>query len=226
MDFLFLFLLNAAALAVIYIVLRKRIDKRYSSSAFLEEIDKEVSKIITEMNQTTERNIELIENKLESLSSLGKKTETLILRASKEYNELHDRHEQYRRLGLHTRIRPSAPDVTQKYGTEEQNPGGTPIESADVEPSDNVPVSEPAHPPGSSVQTMKQPYSSAQAAHTRGDSGNDEQSETKREPRDSRDSKRQRVAELYMNGASISEIVESTGLALGEVELMVALIRR
>lgn len=52
---------------VAYLVLNRNIRTRTSQQAALDEIKREVGAIITELNSTTERNIELIEDRIASL---------------------------------------------------------------------------------------------------------------------------------------------------------------
>jgi hypothetical protein len=63
-------LLIAAGFAILYLVLKKKIEARTDSSVVLGQIRDEVDRIILELNQTTERNISLIEDKLAALSDL------------------------------------------------------------------------------------------------------------------------------------------------------------
>lgn len=55
---------------VAYLVLNRNIKARTSQQAALDEIKREVGAIITELNSTTERNIELIEDRIASLERL------------------------------------------------------------------------------------------------------------------------------------------------------------
>ncbi|MBN1834538.1 MAG: hypothetical protein JW820_01745 [Spirochaetales bacterium] len=66
-TFLFAFLILAGFL-VLYLMLKRRIDARTDSRAVLGEIRDEIDRIIVELNQTTERNITLIEDRLAALS--------------------------------------------------------------------------------------------------------------------------------------------------------------
>ncbi|MFW5784004.1 MAG: hypothetical protein ACOCY8_05755, partial [Spirochaetota bacterium] len=55
---------------VAYLVLNRNIRTRTSQQTALDEIKREVGAIITELNSTTERNIELIEDRIASLERL------------------------------------------------------------------------------------------------------------------------------------------------------------
>ena len=65
---LFLFLIGLGFF-VLYLVLKKKIESRTDSSSILREIRDEVDRIIVELNQTTDRNITLIEDKLATLAA-------------------------------------------------------------------------------------------------------------------------------------------------------------
>ncbi|MFP4378667.1 MAG: DUF6115 domain-containing protein [Spirochaetales bacterium] len=64
------FALSIIAITVVAVALNGRIRARTSQQAALDEIKREVGSIITELNQTTERNIELVENRIETLREL------------------------------------------------------------------------------------------------------------------------------------------------------------
>jgi hypothetical protein len=56
--------------AIAYLVLNRSIRTRTSQQVALDEIKREVGAVITELNQTTERNIELIEARISELEKL------------------------------------------------------------------------------------------------------------------------------------------------------------
>ncbi|MCK4515686.1 MAG: hypothetical protein KAU31_10535 [Spirochaetaceae bacterium] len=62
--------ISLVAIAIAVIVIRRMVDRRASSTAVMDEIRREVGAILTEMNQTTERNIELIEDRVTRLQEL------------------------------------------------------------------------------------------------------------------------------------------------------------
>lgn len=62
--------ISLVAIATAVIVIRRMIDRRADSAAVMDEIRREVGAILTEMNQTTERNIELIEDRVARLQEL------------------------------------------------------------------------------------------------------------------------------------------------------------
>jgi hypothetical protein len=57
-------------IVIAYLVLNRNINARTSQQAALDDIKREVGAIITELNATTERNIELIEDRIANLERL------------------------------------------------------------------------------------------------------------------------------------------------------------
>ena len=71
---------NMAGLMIIFLILRRHIDRALSSTALLRQVESEIDAVITELNRTTERNISLLEEKIRSLGSLlGKADHRLTL---------------------------------------------------------------------------------------------------------------------------------------------------
>ena len=55
---------------IVYLVLKKKFETRLYTASILQELREEVNKIVVELNQTTERNIALIEDRIHHLSEL------------------------------------------------------------------------------------------------------------------------------------------------------------
>ena len=201
MEILVPLLVNLGAAALIYILLRRRIDVQYSQKAFLDKIQKEIGQIVTEMNQTTERNIQLLENKLEALKSLSERAQNLITRGNSELHSLQDR---YQQIGSFSR--PSLPAVRP-----------TVKEQARVLPEGEATGRLTGKPAQSSEPDPQARVSPEEAGNSLQKEGNKDKS---------RDRRKQEATELYIRGEDLDRIAEQTGLSLGEVELIVALIRR
>lgn len=98
MDFVLLLLINIALLALIYLALRQQLKKDYNSERFLATLQKEVNGIITDLNQTAEMNVQILNNEAEKLQKLKEKVEKRIAemqqifamldRADGRYNEI------------------------------------------------------------------------------------------------------------------------------------------
>lgn len=63
-------ILNIIVLIIFYIYFTIQINKKIDTSNFLHKVKLEVADIITELNQTTERNVSIIEFKINTLSKL------------------------------------------------------------------------------------------------------------------------------------------------------------
>jgi len=73
----------------LYLILKRRIEKSIDPKALINEIRVEVDRIILQMNNTTERNISLIEDKIAALSDLLDKADKKIIvlkRESEKYS--------------------------------------------------------------------------------------------------------------------------------------------
>lgn len=55
---------------IIYQILSKRINKKINNKTFLNDVKEEINLLITQINETSDRNVLLIENRLERLNSL------------------------------------------------------------------------------------------------------------------------------------------------------------
>jgi transcriptional regulator len=82
--------LVAVGYVIIYFVLKKKITRVLDPSSVLREIRGEVDRIIVELNQTTERNISLIEDRIRRVSELLEQADRKIglLRRESEKQEL------------------------------------------------------------------------------------------------------------------------------------------
>ncbi len=70
MSTLLAILLNILVAAVLYIILNRKIDNQLNPKEMLDRIRDEVEDIIKELNHTTDRNIGLIEDRIEVLKSV------------------------------------------------------------------------------------------------------------------------------------------------------------
>jgi DNA-directed RNA polymerase specialized sigma24 family protein len=91
----------AAGYLVVYLVLKKKIARTMSAATVLREVREEVNRILVELNQTTHRNVTLIEDRIASLSEMLARADKKIALARREaekqeladklYTELADR---------------------------------------------------------------------------------------------------------------------------------------
>lgn len=85
---------------VAYLVLNRNINSRTSQQAALEEIKREVGAIITELNQTTERNVEIIEDRIETLERLIGQADKRLGALRRDLSSRQSEEVTYSRLGV------------------------------------------------------------------------------------------------------------------------------
>ena len=83
----------AAGYVVVYFVLKKKISRTLAAATVLREVREEVNRILVELNQTTHRNVSLLEDRISSLAELLAKADKQIVlaRREEEKRELADR---------------------------------------------------------------------------------------------------------------------------------------
>ena len=107
MDWLIFGSINIIIMVILFLFLSRRLHRQYNSEKFMAEVQQEVNAIITELNQTTERNLQLIEDRMEALSALTSQLDRRIIMAKTEeerrtestgtYNQLQEQRRQIQR---------------------------------------------------------------------------------------------------------------------------------
>ncbi len=198
MDFILLLLINISVLALMYLALRHSIQRRYNSEGFLTILQKEVHGVMTDLNQTVEMNVQIINNEAEKLQALQKKVERriedlqqmfqMLERSDKSYDEILEKKRAITRrgAGIHQQM---------------QEPGGPMRDHQENQKNDQK-----------NDQTNNQKNDTKPEAehHARGNSG------ISVHPAD-----HTQILGLYNQGRSIQEIAKLTQLPAGEVELII-----
>ena len=89
MEIVLVIILQLLSFFLLYFLLRKNIVKNYGGEAQIQKINQEVSRIIVELNNITDRNIGLIESKIIELKEIMTNTDKRILLMKRE-EEKHD----------------------------------------------------------------------------------------------------------------------------------------
>jgi hypothetical protein len=76
--YIIVLLINILILSVIYIFLRKRVDKLTDTEKVTGELARELDTILAEINQATDRNVLIIEDKINELEQIISRTEKRI----------------------------------------------------------------------------------------------------------------------------------------------------
>jgi len=70
MTILLTILVNAVLLAGFFIYINRKIDVKLRPDSILDQIRREINSLVVELNQTTDRNVSLIEERVRSLNAL------------------------------------------------------------------------------------------------------------------------------------------------------------
>jgi len=215
---------DIGGLLLVYVLLRDRVRRATSAEAQIAEIRDEVSRLVVELNQTTDRNIALVEDRISSLNEQLAVADKKIGLLRREI-EKHDVGAQvYNRLG-ETRPRAPAPpplavELSEKpvSGDEERRVGGPEWQqpaggrAPAASGRDAAGRQEPDVPAaGARRAETTEPARGAGVAGAR-----------REEATDLRD----RVMLLFRAGFAPSLIASRVGVPLGEVELIISLEQR
>lgn len=93
---------NAVILAIIYLVLNRKVEKNITPEAFLEKVRSEIQSVIVELNETTDRNITLLEERVRSLQTVIKRADkqlTMLQREVEKHKESSETYTHLRKAG-------------------------------------------------------------------------------------------------------------------------------
>ena len=194
---------DIGGLVLVYLLLRDRVRRAASAESRISEIREEVSRLLVELNQATDRNIALMEDKItvlnDAISTADKKIGLL-----RRETEKHDVGSQiYSRLAEGRRQRPT--ELTRR---DAESAGYRDAESAGYRDAESAGYRDAALAPPLAVELSENPRHGA-AEKPRG-IGPDAQ----------------RVMMLYRAGFSPSLIASRVGAPVGEVELIISLEQR
>jgi hypothetical protein len=87
---------NLIILALFFVWIVRRFERRFSSKRILDEVRSEMSSLMVELNGTTDRNVSLIEDRIEQLGSLLKRADkrlSILQREMEKYQLSADRYD-------------------------------------------------------------------------------------------------------------------------------------
>lgn len=94
-------LLAAAGYAAVYLILKARLGKALNAARLLGEVREEVNRILVELNQTTNRNITLIEDRIGRLNELLGRADKKIALLEREIEKQQLASKLYSQLSAH-----------------------------------------------------------------------------------------------------------------------------
>jgi hypothetical protein len=112
LEIILILTLVPACFIAVYVLLRQRLIKMVRTASLLDDVQKELNKMIIEMNRITDRNVGLMEDKVSRISSF-------LAEAEKRIAELKREHEKYTvirdiamKLEKENADKPGSPGVT------------------------------------------------------------------------------------------------------------------
>jgi hypothetical protein len=204
---LILLALDIGGLLLVYVLLRDRVRRATTANAQIAEIRDEMSRLVVELNQTTDRNIALIEDRMGSLNEL-------LSAADKKIGLLHREIEKH---DVGTQVYSRLADTRPTRAPPAAAGGASPAAAVGAPPA-----ATPAMPPAAAAgvaQAAGTPLS-VELSEQRGPGPGDASV-----PAGGPDL-HQRVMMLHRSGFSSSLIASRVGVPLGEVELIISLEQR
>ncbi|MFZ4615938.1 MAG: hypothetical protein ACOYM2_07060 [Rectinemataceae bacterium] len=225
-EYLILVAIDIAGLMVIWFVLKARVRKSLELDGLLAEARKEVRLLNLELNETTERNISLIEDRLSGLREAMAEADRRLGLLKREAGKRQAETEVYSRLGRRAAIvqadvtgLPS--DLDSQTGT--LSAGQPAVRSARTMPdfhSNSDPADSVGGYAGESVQL---PPGGAVPARAMATEPEPPVQVPPRHPEPDPPSRRERVLGLHRNGFSADIIASKVGATIAEVELLISL---
>jgi hypothetical protein len=204
---------DVGGLIVLYALLRDRVRRATTAEAQIGEIREEVSRLLVELNQTTDRNILLMEDRIGSLNDLLAAADKKIGLLQREI-EKHD-------VGarIYSRLSPGRPPAAADPSLSGPAPAPAPaLPAAQARPAvfAKQAAARPADVPSSAPLAVELAEKPSQRRDAR-------RGETARDPAGDL---QQRVLMLHRAGFSASLIAGRVGAPVGEVELIIGLEER
>ena len=109
------------AIYSVYFLLIRKISKILDSEKILSKVDEEINSLILELNQTTERNILLIEDRIKTLSNLIKSSDKSIMLLNKELDRQKIEPIDYSHLSKNRNFLPTEDEIVKEDEENDEN---------------------------------------------------------------------------------------------------------
>ena len=191
--------INLIVITLVYIHLNRKIGKRETAGRIISDVRREVDEMIVELNQTTDRNIGIIEERIQRISKAVDEADKRIRLLQKTTDTF------TMNTATYSSVRPKV--RTQEYAypqASSQSKGGGELDFG----------------PAPDTRNLKPDTNGTNGTDGKGGtdgSKEDEQQET------STGDRREQVRELYLKGMSAEVIASRLDATVGEVELMITL---
>ncbi len=210
MDWLIFGGLVVVGNVIAFLVLSKRLKAEYGANVFLNRFKLEAGSVITEMNQTTERNIQILENKIERLIVVRDNAE----RSLKVLEVQSERKQQ--NVSTYAHLRPRQADSAVDKVEAKSDKTDEQVENFELQGERGDRHAKPTE----AVQTHEERIISGKNNEIEQNTKNLSESVRKMQ---NREQLKARVVSMHRAGLASSMISQSCGISLGEVELIVSL---
>ena len=227
-------IVDLGGLVLVYLLLRDRVRRAASAEARVAEIREEVSRLLVELNQATDRNVALMEDRIgalnEAISTADKKIG--LLRRETEKHDVGSR--------IYSRLAEGRPPRPDAWAEAEGREGAETRAATEERPPGTAPASPPVPPLAVELSERPSPLVRADARGNAAAAGGREAARPASprglqpgssepggsEPAARAADVRQRVMMLFRAGFSPSLIASRVGASVGEVELIISLEQR
>ncbi len=196
--------MNVGLAAAVYLLLVRRIDRKLEPGRVVDNIRSEIDGIIVELNQTTDRNIGLIEDRVNRLNALLEQADRRLAVLKREIESRSGSTERYNDI-LRRVPRAQSEEGGHTQGSANRESGQRPLASAGGE-------QKPRPAPGAAETP-------ASGDRKTGESPAGQTSEGRAE-------RKKQIVELHRKGIASNIIANRTGTTVGEVELIISLADR
>jgi uncharacterized protein YoxC len=223
MELFILIIINLILMAIFFIVFfvyfRQKFQEHWDDQKYLEGIRQDVNEMIKELNITTNRNVDLMEAKVqevkEALDSAQRGTKTL----GEEIKRHQKSEEVYLQLGKKTLGRQSKPAQGDLFQGEKDAFGQKKRTEGKQESSSSVDLTGGKKDSESAAEINKKDDQGS-AVKTR-ENGRDAETQS---PRLEPGALKARVTELHKKGISANLIAKNLGVTIGEVDFIIGLL--
>jgi hypothetical protein len=205
-QFFILAALDVAGLFAIWFALKARVDRRLELDSLMSGVREEARALITELNETADRNVSLVEDRVKSLRELLDETDRRMGLVRRELRTRESEREVFARLSARRPIVPPAPEAVPAAAAAVPVPVPVPAAAAAPRPTSEAPIEFSLGPREEEPASERAELPEVGVSADRIEVGK---------------SARERAVELHRQGFSAQVIAAKVGATVAEIELMI-----
>jgi hypothetical protein len=202
-QFFVLAALDVAGLVAIWFALKVRVDRRLELDSLLSGVREEARALITELNETADRNVSLVEDRVKGLRELLDETDRRMGLVRRELRTRESEREVFARLSARRPIVPAAPE-----------PAPAPATAPAPRGAAEAPIQFSLGPRDEDREADRPPEIAPERSDLPEVGVSEERIEVAKSPRE-------RAVELHRQGFSAQVIAARVGATVAEIELMI-----